>query len=915
MAVWAAVGAVLIGATAFLAQAQETPSGGPPADVQKGPTAEQLAAYENEAGAPLEAFNQGQVEPPAIPEPEFVSDDVKKLVPEADLLKLYCAMTRWKSGDFFLAMDALKKYLVPAVEQARTQGLDISVPDVNAMQAEGAKRVNGICASKTLADAEKQITDFAQWGKDSSMGSMNNQRSEMETKMKALGDGIKSKVKSQLQPFIDAETAKIEPEINAQAEAIAQSVVAPYQGAQGPGSSPPDPAAIQAEVEAAISAQLGPIIEAKKAEIEKKIRAKADEIVAPDKKKMEDIGNLFIGLDKKINDAIKAGAGRYAKEKKTALGLRRDLILKLMDVNIAEAGKQLDANSAQIEEARKSDPSVKSAADMKAELAQDRADMQKRLDGYLANDDEAGLATAMQDFSAKWEKVQQQAEKAAAEPLSKICAQAIPQFDQAKTQIQPALDQIAALQAQCTGSSDEQCAQVNLLAGRFGIITDKSNDIMTEMDLAKTMCQSSSANPNELLALLQKIQNDGQEATIFGQALDADRSKVLANSVKSACDQALPQLQAARVEINNNDLVVLKSNLDRCAGKTDQECAAVSSVSGDYAIFKSAADSFISSIDKVASLCKSSKDENDFEKIFSTLNELNDKADGLMAQADDLKTKQAEYSESRCSSVKEKIPGVRAQVAEGMKQSTAIWKSLCNNRKTVCDDIRKLTTAYSTVQNQADTVLTQATAAENDCKQPYKATHDTDLTSHLNSMQVAADALQKAAADLKAQAEAIPKGAGIWIEAENEDSFNIKPVGSRPAINMKETNPSWRPPYFGTGDWYLAAEGEWLGYPLNIPKTGLYNVWVRDYVDKYQPRGVRRIIISFDSKKYAVTPETAAAAPGDRGTFGWHKVGSGIQLSAGISHRLQVTKEKTTVGAALLDAFYLTTGSETPPEK
>lgn len=918
LAAWIAAGVLFtgaLGATSYFAHAQETPSGGPPAGIQKGPTAEELAAFEKEVGAPIDAFNQGQVEPPAIPEPEFVSDDIKKLVPESDLLKFYCAMTRWKSGDFFLAMDALKKLLIPAVEKARTQGIDISVPDVGGMTSEGTKRVNSICAAKTVADAEKQIKDFIQWGKDSSMASMGNQRSEMETKMRALGDGIKDKVKSQLQPFIDAETAKIEPEINAQAEAIAQSVVAPYQGQQGEGSSPPDPAAIQAEVEAAINAQLGPIIEAKKAEIEKKIRAKADEIVAPDKKKMEDIGNLFIGLDKKINDAIKTGAGRYAKEKKTALTLRRNLILKLMDINIAEAGKQLDANAAQIEDAKKSDPSVKGVADLKAELAQDRKDLQAKLDGYLANDDEAGLASAMQDFGDKWEKVQQQAEKAATEPLSKICGQAIPQFDLAKSQIQPAITQIQSLQAQCTDKTDEACSQVNLLAVRFGTIIDKSNDILTGMDLAKSMCQASDSDPNKLLSLLQKIQDDGQDAMIMGQALDADRSKVLANSVRSACDQALPQLRAARVEIQNNDLVVLKSNLDRCAGKTDAECLVVNAVGGDYTSFKSSADAFISSIDRVTSLCQKSKDENDFEKIFSTLNELNSQADGLMAQADDLKTRQAESSESRCSAVEEKLPDARKQVAEGLKQGSTVWNGLCNNRKTVCDDIRKLTSAYTDLQKRASEAMSQAAAAESDCRQPYSATHDADLTEHLAGMQTAADAMKKAADDLKKQADQLPKGTGIWIEAENEDSFYIKPVSSRPAINMKETNPSWRPPYFGSGDWYLAVEGEWLGYPLNIPKDGVYNVWVRDYVDKFQPRGVRRIILSLDGKTYAVTPETTKPSPGDKGAFGWHKVGSGIRLTAGISHRLQVTKEKTTVGAAILDAFYLTTGNETPPEK
>src|SRR3989344_8331368 len=165
--------------------------------------------------------------------------------------------------------------------------------------------------------------------------------------------------------------------------------------------------------------------------------------------------------------------------------------------------------------------------------------------------------------------------------------------------------------------------------------------------------------------------------------------------------------------------------------------------------------------------------------------------------------------------------------------------------------------------------------------------------------------------------ESLPVNAqaeSIWIEAENETSSFIYPVSQRPAVNMKETKPSWRPPYFGSGDWYLASGGEYLTYNFSVPQSGKYNVWIRDYVDKFQPRGMRRIIVEFDDKKYGIFPEVNIPSEGAKGSFGWHKVGGGIELGAGL-HKMKIIKEATTAGAAILDAFYLTLGDEAPPKK
>ncbi|MDO8793628.1 MAG: hypothetical protein Q7J25_03310 [Vicinamibacterales bacterium] len=160
-----------------------------------------------------------------------------------------------------------------------------------------------------------------------------------------------------------------------------------------------------------------------------------------------------------------------------------------------------------------------------------------------------------------------------------------------------------------------------------------------------------------------------------------------------------------------------------------------------------------------------------------------------------------------------------------------------------------------------------------------------------------------------------PRVSGILIEAESEMESGMRPLQERPAPNMKEIGPAWRPPYSGTGDWYLAVGGEFLRYRVDIPVSATYTMWIRDYADRFQARGVRRIIVEWDGRVYVTFGEVEKDAPGDRGVFGWHKVGGGVLLTAG-THTLKVTKEATTAGAAILDAFYLTPDpNDRPSEK
>lgn len=150
----------------------------------------------------------------------------------------------------------------------------------------------------------------------------------------------------------------------------------------------------------------------------------------------------------------------------------------------------------------------------------------------------------------------------------------------------------------------------------------------------------------------------------------------------------------------------------------------------------------------------------------------------------------------------------------------------------------------------------------------------------------------------------------IWIETEDEAGANVQKPGTS-WDSIEEKNPSWRlglstETYSGTGDWYLSREGDTLTYNVNVPETGSYVFWMRDWTDKKHPFGSQEITITIDGTTVGNFNEHT----GDVG-YGWQKLTS-VSLSAG-SHTLKITKTQTTSSAAILDAMLLTTDASYTP--
>lgn len=917
---------VLASLSGLPALAQEADQGGPSQaeiDAEKAknaPSEEQMRQFEKEFGGPPESFPQPTVEKPQFEQPGTIPDEVKKYVNDKDLVSVYCAMTKWKSGDFFSAMDAVKKYVIEPSRQIKTDfGIDFEIPDVDALKAEGAKRVDGICGASTVAEAEKLSRDFYDWGQNQSQGKFDSMRADMQAKLTEKGNALRDKIKTELQPFIDEQKLSIEKEIQGEADKIVSNKKAEIQARLVGAKSAPDVGALKAEITQAVTSAINAKVEEKKSQLKSTIQNKVNELIGPEKAKFEKIGESFQNVGQKINDYIKANEPQYNKYKIEAFSLRKKLVLDVLNKNLEEGLKKLDASEADLADANKNDSSVKTAGQLKSEIQQDRKDLEAKLDAALETGDENAFQQALNDFKAKWQTIQANGEKAMEQSASKVCTIALAQFEKANAQMDPGIKQIENLQKKCANSVSDECLKTNEFSSRFDSVVSKSADLKTAMALAAQMCQNpQTSDRKNLIALMKKIQSDAEDFKIYGQALEAEKGKALAQTAEAICSQTLPQLNAAETEIKKNDLTVLQNNVDKCRGKTSEECVAVNKLSGNLIKLKSQISAFTGNAQKARVLCSKSLSEEDFKTLSDTLNSLKSDGQALRDAAKDLQAQQSEKMSEKalCRAVVPQMEGAKQQISVGLAEMNGI-KSGCSGKSDErCKVINANNAKFDALSSQIQKTLKTISDINDKCDTASADNLDQGLIDLLDAVKKDKEIIDKMVKDIKALEAEAGKGDGITIEAENETSSFIYPVSQRPAVNMKEINPRWRPPYFGSGDWYLASGGEYLTYNFTISKDGKYNIWIRDYVDNFQARGIRKVVVSFDGANYGTFAENTSAVPSGntKGVFAWHKVGEGVSLKAGL-RTMKVMKQATTAGAAILDSFYLTTGSEVPSEK
>ncbi|MFA6322813.1 MAG: hypothetical protein WCX71_05095 [Candidatus Buchananbacteria bacterium] len=891
------------------------------AEAQKqGPSEAEIAQFESEFGAPPTSFadNIG----PTVSSDDGsgrVPDFVKQYAGDEELVKIYCAMVRWKSGDFFSAMDAISEFLNPPMEKVKALGIDVFAPDTAGLKAEGEKRLGAICAAKTFSEAEKLGEDFKTW----SMGSakdFSKSREQVQLEMKKRGDEMRNKVKTQLEEFVNEEKKKIQEEIEAEVSKIVEAKKSQIQAEaqqnleMGTSGFAVKKEEAMAEITSAIQAK----VDLKKTEMQAKVKAKVEEIIGVEKKAFEDIGKEFSSVGSNIDNKIKSRQGEYLKYRDEAFALRQKLVLKILDKNVADGLAQLDAAQEQIELAKKEDPSIKSVAEIKTAILAERGALAVQLNAALEAGDENGFTQALDNFRNRWESYRTEMEKVSLLSMNQACQQASSQFGSAKSQMAGSAKKIRDLADKCSNQVTDECLQINEFAGRFSAILEKFDAMNSEISLAEKMCENVSAQDSkQLMAMFKKIQQDAEDLKIFGQALEADKQKAIADSATKVCGNVLSKIKAVIADLESTDVPVFENNLKKCQSQNTSACQNINSLAAPTKEVLAGFKEFKDGEAKVRTICLNVKDENDIQAISVILNSLKDRGEELKVKAKNLKVELSEKASAKafCRATKPMLGIAKAQVANGLKELVVMENNCKNNKSTACANLPKIKDKILALRDRSVEVNDKIKTLENDCKNPdaVKLPGDSliDAAEYVRDQETE---LKKMLEEVKASfASSAAAGQGIWIEAESAVKFNTRLGVSNPMA--REVNPSWRPPYSGSGTWYMGAGNDFLEYNIAVPADGRYNVWVRDYVDNYQPRGVRRIKIFFDGNLYGTFGETAAnILPGQNAIIAWHQVGTGVSLKMG-SHSMKVVKESTTAGAAILDAFYLTTNSQAPTQQ
>ncbi|MEI6296126.1 MAG: hypothetical protein WCO84_00580 [bacterium] len=873
------------------------------------------AHFQDQMGAPPEAFQKHEPQKPTIEEPQKVPDEIKKYLTDSEIVPIYCAMSKWKTGQFFSAMSSLKNNLAPKMLEAKnTLGIDLEAPNFDNIISNGQTKLDAICNTKTVAEAENLTSEFKSFGEGVDSQMISPFMKAFEDKMKQKGDELKTKIENGIQPTVEEESAKIQTEIEAEAKSFAGT----FKFTKQPSES--DLANMRAQIEE----HLKPIIEQKKQTIVQKIQAKVEEIKNGEASQFIKLGKIFDGVDQKINQDTTAGLSEYDKYKKEAFDLRKKAVLTILNKNLDEGMKQLDASSKDIDEAKKNDSTILSVSEIKANIEKDKEILSAKIDSAMQTGNETAFQQAINDFKNKWEKIRTDSEKMAQQSVSKACAIATTQFAVAKEQINTNLGKINGLESKCVGQTTEECLNISKFSGKFSVLRGKLTDIQNGMNLAENMCKDpGTTDQKSLISLLRKIQGDGEDVKIYGESLDAEKSKVLADTAGKICAQIIPQIEAAKTEINNNDMVILKSNFDRCKNLKTEECKIVNELSSKFNELSQESKKFVSNTEVVEKFCKNPQ-QSDFEKISTTLNSLKEDGDKLKLSSKELQAVQAEKASEKafCRAIIPELEIGKSDMTKGLIEADSSVNKACDN----INDPQCKSSLTSTIVPKLNTIKSQASDLSNKissistlCASAKTTIPNESMINSANEIKKLADTIQKSVVDLKKEADDLrakmPSGVSIKIEAEDETKTSLLPH-TESWHSRKELSPSWRPSYYGNGVWYLSRGGESLTYNFQSPTTGEYTLWTRDYVDNFQPTGVRKVTYNINGKNYGAYPEVVLSKSkidAQKGAFGWHKIIK-VKVNAG-ANTMKVTKESTTSGAAVLDAFYLTTGNEVPPEK
>ena len=586
-----------------------------------------------------------------------IPKDVREQVPEKDLIEVYCLMTKWKTGEFFAALDALDEVLIPALKELQDLGINVSIPEIDKYRSQGQAKLNEICSAQNYKAVQAAIEDFISFGQGvkQELGGLNG---SMAAQLKTKGNEMKAKVESELNVWVEQEKTNIEQELKSKADQSANQAKANLeQEMSTKGFTTGEEAMAYAQsrasqIKATIESQINNLAEQKKKELETKANAKASEILGVDAEKFKAIGEKMQGIEGQINQVIENKKQDYEQYKVQAMAKRKGLILAVLDKNIESAANQIKEKEPLLKEAKLNDSSVKSSDEYITDLNQDKEILVEKIQAAVDEGDETAINSAVDEMKNKWDGIRQGLERDLAKRQSakQIYSQAMEQISQAKPQVEKGLAQIEAAQkeiaekkGECDIAEVPLCAEVETVFNQLSIAKEKAENLLERMNLVEQKySQVTEATPLEchyevadygaadydtagcgenfaqedILGLMISLRESGLE---FQKEMLALKEKWQVNKAKleealakkpkigEICSQALPKLASGQSQIEKG-LGETKSIQDNCQGSTEKKCELINTNLDKFNLAEQKGKALLDKINSAENKCRAKTD-------------------------------------------------------------------------------------------------------------------------------------------------------------------------------------------------------------------------------------------------------------------------------------------------------------------
>jgi len=467
---------------------------------------------------------------------EKVSGDIKELVPQKDLLELFCLQTKAKSSDFFAALYALESVLAPAINDMSKIGMDVSgVPSIDAYSSEGWAKLNAVCEAKNFAEAQSAADDLKEFGQKTKK-ELVDLRSNLAKDLKAKGEEFKketeTKIKSEVDEWVKQEKDKARNELDQLAEQLSEQAKNNLtQEMQAKEFSSEDEAKAYAQsragqIKAEITAKINKLAEEKQNKIEEEANKKAEELLGGDADKFKDIAKKMENLEGDIKKLMSQKGKEYQQYKVEAAKKRQELILKVIDESIAEGRKKLEEKNEMMKknglQAGNLDGYIKS-------FQEDKKDLVTKIEQAIANDDFDSINVIVYEMQEKWKRrvgainndfIQRYPPKT----ICGITMQQIINYDKPELKVKYAVYRIGQAlnknigwaKGKCQSlnlpSDDPVCRKVEKLEKELMEAKNKANAFLAQIQQVKEKCSqvTDSTKPEEIMDDLIAFRNKGR---------------------------------------------------------------------------------------------------------------------------------------------------------------------------------------------------------------------------------------------------------------------------------------------------------------------------------------------------------------------------------------------------------------------